>query len=79
MLAEVGELQIKRKNNPTLGLGGGGHIRIRTAEQSLIRGGGYVMAETREDRLEVTREILVEIEKHYAVTFQTFSRANSAA
>ncbi len=80
VFAEVAELEVKRQKDPACFSCRATHLAIGRGKQSFIGGRFGVMAQERQDRLEVAREVLVELELHGDVlSFHTFSRESSAA
>lgn len=80
VLAEVAKLEVKRQEDPACLSRPAAYLGIGPGQQSFIGGGFRVVAQEKQDRLEVAREVLVELELHGDVlSFHTFSRESSAA
>ena len=80
VLAQVGELEVKRQEGPACFSRPAAHLGVEPGEQSFVGGHFGFMAQEKQDRLEVAGEVLVERELHGAVlSFHTFSRESSAA
>ncbi len=80
VFAEVAELEVKRQKDPACFSRRATHLGIGPGEHSFVGGRFGVMAQEKQDRLEVAGEVLVELELHGDVlSFHTFSRESSAA
>lgn len=79
-LAQVGKTYVQRIDHAPFGPGSGANDHIRLAEKPFLRNRADVMAVLFEREFELPRQILIQFDFHTAAdTFQTFSRASSAA
>ena len=80
MPAQVGKLDIERQQHAFFDGSGAGDLRIGPGQEIFICGGKSVVPLGDQQRFQVTREVLIELELHaYVPVFQTLSCARSAA
>lgn len=80
VFAEIAEIEVKRRKDPACFSRRATHLGIGPGEHSFVGGRFGIMAQEKQDRLEVAGEVLVELELHGDVlSFHTFSRESSAA
>ena len=58
---------------------GGAYLDVGSPQQALLCGSGGITARFNEGSLEMAGQVLIQLDSHDAVIFQTFSRASSAA
>ena len=80
VLAEIRKFDVQRQDDASFLRGTGGHLNVRTRQEIFLRCGSDIMAWSGQNRLQMTGEVLVELQ-FYASTaaFQRLSRARWAA